>query len=258
MKKKYSYEKKVLLSAAQAASKVLMSYFLKNPKITVKKNKTLVSEADMAANKAIIKEIKKSFPNHNIISEESQYENNNSDFTWIMDPLDGTHNFLRGIPIFGTSIALKHKNEIVLGAIYMPVLGIRMVAEKGKGAYANGKKLEVSKNRELEHSFLLFEFAVTHRKKKLAVFERMIEKRFDLRNFGAAVYHLYLVASGQSEAYIIYHTNEWDVAAGLLMITEAGGKYTGIDSKAADSTTGHYIASNGKIHSKLAEFLKKH
>src|SRR3989338_5350646 len=117
-----SKEKKVLLSASKEAGKVILKYFNKKTQIKEKSNKSLVSEADLEANEAVIKAIKKSFPKHSILSEETGFEDNNSDYKWVIDPIDGTHNFLRGIPLVGVSIALEHRNEVVLGVLEFPTL----------------------------------------------------------------------------------------------------------------------------------------
>src|SRR3989338_6252538 len=119
-----SKEKKVALHAAKSASKVLLYYFGRKEIVRQKANKSLVAEADIEANKAIIKIIKRNFPSHSILSEETGFEDNKSDYKWVIDPLDGTHNFLHKIPVFGTSIALEYKNEVVLGVMHFPVLCI--------------------------------------------------------------------------------------------------------------------------------------
>ena len=250
-----SLQKKTLLYASDKASKILTHYFDKKPKIKEKSNMSFVTEADLKANGAIIREIKKSFPEHSIISEETPEEKNNSDFTWVIDPLDETHNFIHGIPVFGTSIALKHKKEIVLGAIYMPALGIKLTCEKGKGTFVNGKKVSVSKNSLIHHSFVLFELSFDGRSRKLKAFGRMVNERFDIRNLGCAVYHLYLVAAGLADVYIAYHSNEWDVAAGFLAVEEAGGRITNTKGKKAYSDSGNYIFSNSAIHKNFMKFV---
>ena len=249
--------RKVGLKAAEKASKVLLSYFINKNRIKQKSNKSLVSEADLKANDVIIKEIKKKFPGHNILSEESSYENNNSDYTWVIDPLDGTHNFLRGLPIFGTSIALKHKDEIILGVLEFPVLKIRAVAEKGKGAFVNGKKIKVSKKSEMHRSFILFEFSSTHRDEKINFLRKVSNHSIDLRNFGSAIYHLLLIASGKSDGFVILYTNEWDVAAGFILVEEAGGKITDPKGKKWNFKNKKYAVSNGKLHNTILKLFKK-
>src|SRR3989344_6242935 len=152
-------EKRVMLLAAKQASRVLLRYYNKKEPIKIKPNKTMVATADIEANKTIIKTIKKGFPNHSILSEETGFENNKSDYKWVIDPLDGTHNFLHGIPIFGTSIALEHKNKIVLGVLHFPILRLTAIAEKNKGAFLNGKRINTSNKKNLDHAFILFEFS---------------------------------------------------------------------------------------------------
>ena len=248
-------EKKVLLSASKQAGKVILKYFGKNKGIKEKSNKSLVSKADLEANKAVIKIIRENFPKHSILSEETGFENNNSDYKWVIDPIDGTHNFLRGIPIVGVSIALEYKNEVVLGLLEFPTLKLTAVAEKGKGAFLNGKRLRVSSNKEISHSFILYEFVPGTRHKVLEFLKRLSNEKINIRNFGSAVYELMLMASGKCDAFIIFSTNEWDIAAGMLLIQEAGGKVTDIKGKECGPANGSFIMSNGHIHGEILRFL---
>lgn len=247
--------KSVGLLAARKAEKKLLHYFGNNKGIKEKSNKSLVAKADLDANKAVIDTIKSHFPEHSILSEETGYNKNKSDYKWVIDPLDGTHNFIHGIPIFGTSIALEYKNEAVLGILYFPVLKITAVAEKGKGAFVNGKRVKVSKKGSLDYSYLLLEYSLSERQRTAALIKKLRNKTIDVRNFGSAIYDLFLVASGKSEAYITFKTNEWDVAAGILLVEEAGGKVTGLDGKKYSLTDTEFLVSNGKIDKKLLKFL---
>lgn len=251
-----SREKKTMLLAARQASKILLRHYGKKESIKIKPNKSLVATADIEANKAIIKTIKKHFPGHSILSEETGFEDNKSDYKWVIDPLDGTHNFLREMPFFGTSIALEYKNEVVLGVIDFPVFGITAIAEKGKGAYMNGRRIGVSAKKNLNHSFILVEFAYANRREKIGFMERLIHKPIDTRNFGAAVYQLLLVACGKSDAYVVLSTKEWDVAAGFLLVEEAGGKITDLKGRKWSPNEDRFVASNGKIHNELLKYLK--
>ena len=248
--------KQTALLAAKQASKVLLRYYGKKESIRQKPNKSLVSVADIEANKAIIKIIKKNFPNHSILSEETGFEDNKSDYKWVIDPLDGTHNFLRKIPVFGTSIALEYKNEVIVGVLHFPVLCITIVAEKNKGAFLNGKKINVSGKKNLNHSFILIEFPYASRKEQANFIKKFVHKPIDLRNFGCAVYNLMLIASGKCDGYVILSTNEWDVAAGFLIVGEAGGKITDLHGKKWNFHNDNYLISNGKIHSKLLNYFK--
>jgi len=250
-------EKKVALQAAKSASKVLLHYYGRKEAVKQKPNKSLVATADIESNKAIIKTIKKNFPSHSILSEETGFEDNKSDYKWVIDPLDGTHNFLHSIPVFGTSIALEYKNEVVLGVIHFPVLCMTAVAEKGKGAFLNGKRIRVSNKKELDHSFVLFDFSYSGRKETIIFLEKLSYKVIDVRNFGSAIYNLLLVACGKSDGYIILSTNEWDVAAGLLIVEEAGGRITDLLGKPWNPHQNKYIVSNGKLHKKLLGYIRQ-
>ena len=247
--------KSTALSAAKEAGKVLLKHYEKKEIGKEKANRTLVSKADIGANKTIIKIIKKNFPQHNILSEETPFEDNNSDYKWIIDPLDGTHNFLHDIPLFGTSIALEHKNEIILGILHFPILKLTAIAEKGKGAYVNGKKIKVSGRKNLEHSFIAFEYAYTNRKEKINFLSKFVNTAIDLRNFGSAIYDLLLVACGKCDGFVILSTHEWDIAAGFLLVEESGGKITDIKGEKCNIHEDKFIVSNGKIHGKILKFL---
>jgi len=249
-------EKSVALEAAKKAGKILLHYFEKKEIIREKSNKTLVSEADTGANKIIIRTIRKNFPGHSILSEETGFDDRKSDYKWVIDPLDGTHNFLRGIPLFGTSIALEYKNEIVLGVMYFPIMKVLAVAEKGKGAFLNGKRLKVSDRKSMNHSFIAFEYAYTNRKEKVSFLGKFIHTTIDFRNFGSAIYDLLLVACGKCDGFVILSTHEWDIAAGFLLVEEAGGRITDLKGKKWSLYQDKFVISNGKIHSSLLEYVK--
>ncbi len=246
--------KSTALQAAKQASKVIMHYYGKKENIKLKSNKTFVAEADVKANEAIIKTIKKNFPKHNILSEETGFEDNKSDYKWVIDPIDGTHNFIHGIPIFGTSIALEYKNEVVLGVLNFPMQQITAVAEKGKGAFLNDKRIKVSGKKGINHAFILYEFGYSDRDKKIDFLKKFVHEAVDIRNFGCAIYNLLLVACGKSDGYVILSTQEWDIAAGFLIVEEAGGKITDLQGKKYQQH--QFVVSNGKIHKELLRYVK--
>lgn len=251
-----SKQKLVALKAAFMAERILLKYYGKKEHVKRKPNKSLVADADLESNKAIIETIKKNFPSHNILSEETGFEDNKSEYRWIIDPLDGTHNFLRKIDIFGTSIALEYKNEVVLGILHFPLLNLTAFAEKGKGAFLNGKRIKVSGKKTLDHSFVLIEFSYAEREKKIGFLNNFINHAIDIRNFGSAVHNLMLVASGKSDAYVVLSTNEWDVAAGFLIVEEAGGKITDLEGKKWNFGEKKYVISNGKLHNQILKYFK--
>ena len=243
------------LIAAKKASKPLLKHFGKKESVKTKANNTLVGAADIEANNLIIGEIKKAHPSHSILSEETGFEDNNSDYKWVIDPLDGTHNFLHGIPIFGTSIALEHRNEVIMGVLHFPVSGMTVSAEKGKGAFINRKRINTSKKKDLEHSFVLFEFSYANRKEKTEFLERFVHKTIDVRNFGSAIYNLMLISCGCAESYVVLSTNEWDVAAGFLIVQEAGGKITGLKGQKWNFDEKRYVISNGHVHDEMLKIF---
>jgi len=248
--------KSVALSAAKQAGKVLLKYYGKREWIKEKPNKSFVAAADLEANKVIIDTIKKYYPSHNILSEESPYKNNHSDYKWVIDPLDGTHNFLHNIPIFGTSIALEYKDEVILGVLHFPLLKITAVAEKGKYAFVDGKRIKVSEKSTINHSFIVTEFAFANRKQKINFLSRLMHSAIDVRNYGSAIYGLLLIASGKCDGYVILSTHEWDVAAGFLLVEEAGGKITDLKGNRYKLHENQFVVSNGKIHSQLLNYVR--
>lgn len=250
-----SKEKKAMILAAKKASKILLKQYRKVAAIRQKPDKSLVTGADAAANKAIINVLKKEFPDYSILSEESKPEDKKSDFKWVIDPLDGTHNFIHKIPIFGTSIALVYRDEPVLGILHFPILNITAIAEKSKGSFSNGKRLKVSSKKNLDHSFVLCEFAYANRKEKTAFLEKLVHRAIDIRNFGSAIYNLWLIATGKCDGYVLLSTHEWDIAAGFLIVEEAGGKITDLKGSMRKLAQDKFIISNGKVHKELLTYM---
>jgi len=252
-----SKEKAVMLDAAIRAGRLLLKYYGKSEKVKEKSNKSFVSKADIEANKIIIKTIKKNFPHQSILSEESIFQDKKSDYKWVIDPLDGTHNFLHSIPVFGVSIALEYKNQPILGVLNFPKLCITAFAEKGKGSFLNGKRLIVSKTKTVRHSLIVIDAGYENKERRINFMYRLMDKTVDIRNFGAAIYSLLLVASGKSDAMVIFSTHEWDIAAGSLIVTEAGGKVTNHEGKKLDFKDRSFVISNGKIHHQILKLLEK-
>jgi len=250
--------KSTAILAAKQSAKVLLQHFGKKERVKVKLNKSLVGTADIEANKSIINTIQRFHPSHSILSEETGFYDNKSDYKWVIDPLDGTHNFLHNIPIYGTSIALEYKNEVVLGVMNFPSICITTVAEKNKGAFLNGKRIAVSNKKDLNHSFILFDFSYAARKEKIRFLEKFANKTVDIRNFGSAIYNLMLVACGKSEGFVILGTNEWDIAAGMLTVEEASGKVTNLEGEKWFPKQNKFIVSNGKMHNEILKILGLH
>lgn len=249
--------KNTLLKAVREAAKIAKNEFEKPKQIKEKKgaSPSLVTNVDLKCNTAIINTIKKKFPSHNIVSEETGIEDNGSDYTWHIDPIDGTHNFARSIPIYGNSVALAFKGRVVIGAISLPNLDGLYFAERGRGAFKNGRKIAVSKKNELNFYMIGFDFPSSRRRHSLGFLDSIKSHVVDIRNFGCAVYHGILLAEGKLDAYVIQNTNSWDIAAAFLIIEEAGGKVTNFRGKEWNLRESSFVATNGLIHKEVLEYL---
>lgn len=252
--------KNVLLEAAKAGGEIIKEYFQGSFKVD---NKTsindLVTEVDKHSEKAIINTIKRSFPDHSIISEEAGELIQDSDYNWIIDPIDGTVNFAHGIPICCVSIGLKHKNDLLLGAVFNPIMNELFVAEKGKGATLNGEKISVSTKTNFKTACLVTGFPYKWPKTyehPIKVFERFIMEGLPVRRLGSAAIDLCWVACGRFDGFWEYNLNPWDVAAGYLIVQEAGGIISNFDGEPYDVDDKETLATNGRIHNDMLKLIR--
>ncbi len=247
--------KNVAVIAAKQAGRMLSKRFGRIKRIKAKGDRDLVTDIDLAAEGIIKHQILKNFPQDSILSEENSHEQE-SDLKWIIDPLDGTHNYIHNINIFGTSIALAYKDEIVIGVIYMPQDDELYVAERGGGAYLNRRRIFVSQ-RKMKQATLIFDSSIRYQKSiMLDDLGELIDRVFNVRMFGSTVRGLTYVAQGKAEAEVEYNDKLWDFAAGLLLVEEAGGKVTDLSGRRWSIKTRGYIASNGKIHNQLLKLVR--
>ncbi len=214
--------------ASQVGSFQRENMFKSNLLINTKSTDTdLVTEIDEKSNEMIINYIQVNFPKHSILTEESGKCDLQSNYLWVIDPLDGTTNFAQGLPIYTVSIALQHNEETVLGVVYNPVTEDIFTTIKREGAYRNGRKMEVSQKTNLKTAVLAtgFPYDIAENPiNNLAYFSAMSTKARAIRRFGSAAYDLALVADGKFDGYWEMALNLWDVAAAMLMVEEAGGK----------------------------------
>tara|TARA_Y100000389_G_scaffold195721_1_gene227559 strand:- start:91 stop:831 length:741 start_codon:yes stop_codon:yes gene_type:complete len=234
----------IMIKASEKASKILIRDFGEIEKLQVsKKGPTdFVTNSDLRVEKIIIEELKKAKPNYSIISEENGIDNNkDKDNTWIIDPIDGTVNFLHGVPHFAISIALKSNNEIISGLIFDPIKNEMFYAEKNNGAFYNNQRIRVSKKNEINDC--------------LFVTENKINNELDLpyRKSGCAALNMAYVASGRYDGYFQNNLSLWDIAAGIVLIKEAGGIINSIDLNTIKNIK--VIASSTDISAKLNEKL---
>lgn len=222
-----SLYKDVAQLAAQKAGDYLLGNFGKNLDYKVKESQhSIVTQYDLGAEEIIVKEIKKHFPSHSILSEEKGFEYFDSEFVWVIDPLDGSSYYARGIPTFSVSIALINSGEIVCGVIYCPAQNELFTAEKGMGAFLNGIPVKVSATDTLNQSV----FSAGHRYLRLEVYDRemrrLLQSVRSIRGGGSCAQELCYLACGRIDVILTVNQSFWDYAAGALILEEAGGKIT--------------------------------
>ncbi len=251
----------ILKEAAHAGAAELKRYF-NNPALkTAYKDggvNDLVTEADHAADKAIIGVIKAHYPDHFILSEETGNLKTDSEYKWIIDPIDGTINFAQGIPICCVSIGIEKNGEMLMGVVYAPFLNEFYFAEKGKGAFLNDQPIHVSDRPELLRCCLVTGFPYTYINNAngpLQVFERFIKQGVPVRRLGSAAIDLCWVAAGRFDGFYEHKLNAWDSAAGFLLVEEAGGKVTDFTGAHYSPYQPHICATNGKIHEELLQVV---
>lgn len=246
------------IEAAKEAGKYLLNNFGKIKKIESKGDRNLVTNLDKEAEKIIIDKIKSKFDSHDIFGEETGMSNLNSEYIWIIDPLDGTHNFIRGINIFGVSIGLIYKEEFIAGIIYMPVDDELYFAEKNNGAYKNGKKIYVSEVADFKKCSISFDSSIRYSKEvMLAVLGDLSTKVFNVRMFGSSARVLSYIAEGKIDFAVEFYDQPWDFAAGVCLIEEAGGKFTDLKGNYPTYKTVGYIASNHSMYNSVFETVGK-
>ncbi len=248
------------LKAAQTAGYFLKKHYratnLRNYHL---KHKTqLVTPADRGAEKIILKILEKS--NYPILSEEKGWVGKKSTTAWIVDPLDGTTNFTIGSPIFAVSIALIKNSQPVLACVYAPILNTLYTASVGKGAWKNNKKIKVANTKKIDKSFVTYCHGSTmkHIMRAVVIEKIMRQKALEVRQLGAASVELALVASGRTDSIIIPGAHAWDVAAGVLLVRQAGGKVTDFKGKNWHFGSTDMLASNGKIHNQLLRLINNY
>ena len=235
----------IMIKASQKASKALIRDFgeIEKLQVSVKGPSNFVSNADTKAEKIIIEELMKAKKNYSIISEEDGSKiNSDTENVWIIDPIDGTSNFLHGIPHFAISIALKSNNEIISGLIYDPIKDEMFYAEKNSGAFFNNQRIKVSKKKEIENCL----FATGGKEKVIS--------DFITRKTGSAALDMAYVAAGRYDGYFQNNLKLWDVAAGIIIIKEAGGIVNEINL--SNHSNIKIIASSSRINEKMLEKLK--
>ena len=251
--------KETALLAARRAGEVLKEGFGKAHEFALKSSRIdLVTELDRRAEATILEVIRARFPDHGILAEESSEMEGEGEYRWIIDPLDGTTNYAHGYPIFAVSIALERAGEIVLGVIYSPILGELFLAERGRGATRNGEPIRVSRTEGLASALLAtgFPYDLARIDLNLQHFSRFIHRAQAVRRDGSAALDLCWLACGRFDGFWELDLRPWDVAAGALIVEEAGGKVSDFSSGELDIFGDEILASNGLIHREMLQVLR--
>ena len=250
----------IAIEAAKAAGKILKENLGKSIEISFKGEINLVTDIDLKSEKTIVQIIRNKYPDHQILTEEGEGQKGTSSHKWIIDPLDGTTNYAHGYPCFCVSIAFEKNGDILLGVIYDPVLDELFTAEKGDGACLNGREIRVSSTDKLIHSMLATGFPYDLRESQnnnLVHFNNFIMSAQAIRRAGSAALDLCYVAMGRFDGFWELKLSPWDVAAGSLIVREAGGIVSDFKGGAFDIYSKEILASNGKIHDGMVEVLKR-
>jgi myo-inositol-1(or 4)-monophosphatase len=251
--------KRIAAEAAHKAGSVLKSRLGKKRTVGYKGVVNLVTEMDILAEKLIVSDIQKNFPDHDILAEERASKIHGSPYTWVIDPLDGTTNYAHGFPIFCVSIALIKNGKTILGVVYDPTRDEMFVAERGKGARLNGRKLQVSSESILSRSLLATGFPYDIRESPINNFDHFHNfavRAQAVRRAGSAALDLCYVAAGRFDGFWEMKLAPWDLAAGNLMVLEAGGAVTDFRGKSPGLNGKHVLATNGKIHKAMLRIVK--
>ena len=259
------------IDIAKQAGDLTVSEYKKGIAISKKGPRDLVTNVDKATEKFIIKAIKKEFPDHGILAEESAKTLKNAaskEYIWIIDPIDGTTNFAHGIPNYAVSIAIFQttakesssnyeymSGELIAGVVHAPLLKETFYAGKGKGAFLNGKKIKTSPTKTIKDSVIATGFPYEDKEENMHYFNKVVKTSRGIRRFGAASLDLCYVAAGRFDAYWELGIKPWDIAAGALIVEEAGGKLSDTNGEPLDLFGEDILSTNSKIHKEMIDLF---
>jgi myo-inositol-1(or 4)-monophosphatase len=247
---------------AHDAGLIALDYQKKAFKIENKSNAfDLVTDADKACEKLIIDTVTKHFPDHSILSEEAGEINPGGEYKWIIDPIDGTTNFAHGLPLFCISIGIVHQGKPIIGVVEIPALRESFHAQKDRGAFRNESRIFVSQTSSMKTGLFATGFPYERGdryKKNMELWDAMYAQCHGVRRFGSAAIDLCYTACGRFDGYWEYGLKAWDIAAGKIILEEAGGTITNMDGSILDPKKEMLLASNTILHSQMLDFLRQH
>ena len=239
----------VCVDAARQAGALVRNRFLTEKEISFKGRADIVTDVDLASEKIILGILTSEFPQFSILAEESEPVTNDSAYTWVVDPIDGTRNFAEGIPHFCLVVALAKGNQMVVGVIFDPLKDEMFTAEQGKGAFLNGERIRVSERQEIPDSILGFDLGYVDQKAGLALdmIRSLWPNILGMRLMGSSALGLAYAACGRLDIYFHHHLSPWDIASGLLLVQESGGNVVDKQGEAANLFTPSIIASSPQL-----------
>jgi myo-inositol-1(or 4)-monophosphatase len=244
----------VAIQAAREAGAFLHSRFRSSLTVEAKEDRSLVTNVDREAERIIVQRIEAFFPGHDILAEERGRTARGGDHCWIIDPMDGTHNYIRGLPAYGVSIGVSRGSSFVAGVVFMPETDELYAAERGAGAFRNGRRIQVSARAELSSCTMGFDSELRlDTARKLRALGQLCPRIFNVRLIGSAARNLSHVAEGALDGVIELSDKVWDFAAGVVLVSEAGGRISRPDGAPLSAADTAYVASNGLIHTALQE-----
>ena len=252
----------VMVKACRKAAKTLIRDFgeIENLQVSIKGPGDFVTASDKKVEKILIDELQKARPNYSILSEEIGKINNDESFKWIIDPIDGTANFLHGIPHFAISIGLEHDGEIICGIIYDPIKDEMFVAEKGNGSYLNNQRIRVSSRSKLENCIIFTggpKIGAKNRELSLKEYNNVSSKvLIPIRKLGSASLDMAYVAAGRCDGFWQRDLKYWDIAAGIILVRESGGFVTDFKGEKEYMQNKTILVTNSKINNEMIEVLK--
>ena len=251
-----------MVKACRKAAKTIIRDFgeIENLQVSLKGPGDFVTNSDKKVEKILIEELQKAKPNYSILSEEAGKINNDESFKWIIDPIDGTSNFLHGIPHFAISIGLEHNNEIICGIIYDPIKDEMFSAEKGNGSYINNQRIRVSSRSKLKDCIIFTggpRYNSANKELTMKEYNKFSSKVIiPIRKLGSAALDMAYVASGRCDGFWHRNLNYWDVAAGIILVKEAGGFVTDFKGENEYIQSKTILATNSKINMEMIELLR--
>jgi myo-inositol-1(or 4)-monophosphatase len=242
---------------ARESGAIITKYLERKIGFELKGEFDLVTEADRASERLIVDRLRSHFPSHSIVAEEGGGQEGSSEYRWYVDPLDGTTNFAHGFPAFNVTLALERAGELIAGVVFDPLRNEMFTAERGSGAYLNHRRIHVSKTSSIETSLSATGFPSRKRHENVNVhfFYQVAMLSHGVRRAGAAALDLAYVACGRLDAFWEFGLNPWDIAAGVLLIEEAGGACSDMRGGALNLRGPHILADNGLIHAPMVELF---